>query len=143
MKAKAKSSKAVRLQLPGNLYRRIEQAAQAARCEVAEVILATLETKLPLLPDGLPAALATDLARWSLLDDEALQAIADAFLPVKQQRRFVALLNKAEQGLLTELEQAEWSTLQQEYLRFSQNKAKAQFLLTQREKAKHVNEATM
>lgn len=54
MIAKAKSSKAVRLQLPGNLYRRIEQAAQAASCGVAEVIVSALETKLPLLPDSLP-----------------------------------------------------------------------------------------
>jgi len=31
---------------------------------------------------------------------------------------------------------AEWEALQQEYLRVSQNKAKAQYLLAQREKAR-------
>lgn len=139
MKAKAKNVKAVRLQLPDNLYQRVEQAAHAARCGVAEAIRATLETKLPVLPDDLPPALATDLAGWSLLDDVALRAIAGAFLPAKQQRRFTALLSKAERGRLTERERAEWHTLQQEYLRFSQNKAKAQFLLAQREKGKQMN----
>lgn len=75
-----------------------------------------------------------------MLDDEALRAIASAFLPAKQQRRFTTLLRKAELGRLTEREQSEWNVLQQEYLRFSQNKAKAHFLLTQRGKAKQSKE---
>jgi hypothetical protein len=33
------------------------------------------------------------LARWALLDNEALRAIAKAFLP-QQQKRFTALLRK-------------------------------------------------
>jgi len=133
MKAKAKNTKAVRLYLPSGLYQRVAQAAQAARYGVTEVILSTLETRLPSLPEDLPPALAADLARWSVLDDEALRAIANAFLPAKQQRRFTTLLRKAEAGKLNPRERTEWETLRQEYLRFSQNKAKAQFLLLRRD----------
>ena len=71
-----------------------------------------------------------------LLDDEALRAIAGAFLSQPQQRRFTALLRKHEMGQLGAHERTEWETLQQEYLRVSQNKAKAQYLLAQRHKAR-------
>ncbi len=87
--------------------------------------------KLPSLPAGLPPELATNLERWALLDDEALRAIAEAFLPTKQRRRYSTLLRKADAGRLSPREQTEWEALQQEYLHFSQNKAKAQFLLAQ------------
>ncbi len=79
--------------------------------------------------------LKKDLLSWTLLDDEALRAIANAFLPAKKQRRFTTLLRKAETGQLNAREQSEWKKLQQEYLRLSQNKAKALFLLAQREDA--------
>ncbi|MEK6407687.1 MAG: hypothetical protein AABN34_12045 [Acidobacteriota bacterium] len=102
------------------------------------MIVSTLETRLPPLPDRLPPELAADLARWSLLDDEALLAIANAFLPAKEQRRYSTLLRQANDRRLNAREQAEWDALQQEYLRFSQNKAKAQFLLAQRKRAAQV-----
>jgi hypothetical protein len=71
-----------------------------------------------------------------LLDDEALRAIAGAFLSQPQQRRFTALLRKHETQQLSTHERLEWEALQQEYLRVSQNKAKAQYLLAQRHKAR-------
>ena len=138
MKTKASNNdavKAIKLRLSGQLYQRVEQAARAAKCGVTEMIVSTLETRLPPLPEDLPPELAADLARWALLDDAALRAIATAFLPAKQQRRFTALLRKSEAGRLTRREQAEWTALRQEYLHCSQNKAKAQFLLAQRGKA--------
>lgn len=143
MKAKADNIKAVKLQLTDDLYQRVAKTAQAAGCEVGEVILSTLETGLPLLPEHLPPALATDLARLSWLDDAALQAIANAFLPAQKQRRFTTLLRKAEAGQLSAREQAEWETLQQDYLRVSQNKAKAMFLLAQRDQARQINGAAV
>jgi hypothetical protein len=71
-----------------------------------------------------------------LLDDATLYAIANAFLPSKQQRRFTTLLRKSDAGMLSAREQAEWTALQQEYLRVSQNKAKARYLLMQRDAAR-------
>ncbi|MFN0121237.1 MAG: hypothetical protein ACKV2V_12125 [Blastocatellia bacterium] len=122
--------------MPRHLYQRLEQTADAVHCKVADVLVATLETRLPLLPDHLPSALAADLQRWAMLDDQALRALADAFLPAKQQRRFTTLLRKFEAGQLTERQRREWEQLQQDYLRLSQNKAKARFLLLQREQAR-------
>lgn len=127
--------KTVSIQLPHRLYLRVERTAQQAGFGVRELIVSTLETGLPPLPNHLPPELAADLARWSLLDDEALLAIANAFLPAKQQRRYSTLLRKADADRLSASEQSEWATLQEEYLRFSQNKAKAQFLLAQRKQA--------
>ena len=132
------ATRAVKIQLSQRLYQRVEQTAHQTGCGVSELIVSTLETRLPPLPDRLPPELAADLARWSLLDDEALLAIANAFLPVKQQRRYSTLLRQANAGRLTPSEQAEWDALQQEYLRFSQNKAKAQFLIAQRKRAGQV-----
>ena len=142
MKAKANSLRNVRVALPRDLYHRLQQTAQAVHCDVADVLVATLEARLPLLPDDLPPALAADLQRWAMLDDQALRALADAFLPAKQQRRFTLLLRKAEAGQLTDQQRNEWEQLQQDYLRLSQNKAKARFLLLQREQARQQNGVT-
>jgi hypothetical protein len=131
------ATRAVKIQLSQRLYQRVEETAHQTGCGVSELIVSTLETRVPPLPDRLPPELAADLGRWSLLDNEALLAIANAFLPAKQQRRYSTLLRQANAGRLNAREQAEWSALQQEYLRFSQNKAKAQFLLAQRKRASH------
>ena len=132
--ARKTATRAVKIQLSQRLYQRVEQTAHQTGCGVSDLIVSTLETRLPPSPDRLPPELAADLARWSLLDDEALLAIANAFLPPKQQRRYSTLLRKANAGRLNAHEQNEWDALQQEYLRFSQNKAKAQFLLAQRKR---------
>ena len=79
---------------------------------------------------------AVNTNAWTLLDKCSLRAIAGAFLPAKQRRRFTLLLRKQEAGNLSARERTEWEALQQEYLRVSQNKAKAQYLLAQREKAR-------
>ena len=132
------ATRTVRIQLPRRLYQRVERTAHQTGFGVKELIVSTLETSLPPLPERLPPDLAADLARWSLFDDAALLAIANAFLPAKQQRRYSTLLRKADAGRLNAGEQTEWTALQEEYLRFSQNKAKAQFLLAQRKRAAQV-----
>ncbi len=133
MKPKTNRIRDVKVALPQQLYRRLQQTAQAVHSDVAQVIVSTLETQLPPLPENLPPALAADLRRWAMLDDQALQALANAFLPLRQQRRFTTLLRKAESSQLSDRERIEWEQLQQNYLRLSQNKAKARFLLAQRE----------
>lgn len=67
-----------------------------------------------------------------LLDSEALRAIADAFLRPKRQRRFTTLLRKEQNKRLSAREKEEWEALKREYLRVSQNKAQARFILEQR-----------
>jgi hypothetical protein len=138
MKARVVSTRGMRVQLPTSLRRRIERTARLTKCNVSEVIASAVETSLPRLPNEVPLAVAEELAGWTLLDDEALRAIAGAFLPQKQQRRFTVLLRKKEAGTLKTRERAEWEALQQEYLHVSLNKAKAQYLLAQRQKARTV-----
>lgn len=135
MKADASATRGVTVQLSKRLYRRVERAARVTKCHFSKVVTAALESSLPVAPEDLPRKLADELAGWTLLDNQALRAIAGAFLPAKQQRRFTLLLRKQETGKLSDRERKEWEALQQEYLRLSQNKAKAQYLLAQREKA--------
>jgi hypothetical protein len=103
----------LKLRLPEKLYQRLEQAARLVQCDVKDFILLALESVVPPLPDELPPELAADLARWALLDDEALRAIADAFLPPKLQRRYTTLLRKGEEGRLGAHEREEWEALKQ------------------------------
>jgi hypothetical protein len=128
----------LKLRLPEKLYQRLDQAARLAQCDAKDFILLALEAVVPPLPDEFPPELAADLARWALLDDEALRAIADAFLPPKLQRRYTTLLRKGEEGSLSAHEHGEWEALKQQYQRISENKAKAWFLLDQRTKARMV-----
>jgi len=136
MHAKATNTRRMSVQLPTYLSRRVERTARLTKCKVSEVVASALATSLPPLPDELPPAIAEELAGWMLLDDEALRAIARAFLPQRQQRRFAILLHKQETDQLNARERTEWEALQQEYLHVSQNKAKAHYLLTQRQKAR-------
>ena len=122
----------VKLQLPTRLYQRVAQTAQGTKCEVTEVIVAVLEAALPPLPDDLPPDVTAEVVRWAWLDDASLRAVAEAFLPRQQQRRFTTLMRKEKTGRLTAREREEWEQLQQAYLRLSRNKAMAQFILTQR-----------
>lgn len=128
----------LKLQLPGHLYQRLQQAARLAKCDVKEIIISALETALPPLPANIPAAMATDLALLALLDNEALHAIADAVLAPKQRRRYSTLLRKEQEGRLSAQEREEWEALKREYLRVSENKAKARFILDQRMKGRKV-----
>lgn len=128
----------MKLRLPGGLYRRVKRTARLARCNAEDVIVSALEAALPPMSDDFAPELATDLARMMLLDDEALQAIANGFLSPKRQRRFTALLRKESESRLSASERDEMESLKREYLRVSQNKAKAQFILDQRKKAQSV-----
>jgi hypothetical protein len=136
MQAKVANSRRMNVQLPTYLSRRVERTARLTKCKVSEIVASARETSLPLLPEDLPPALTQELAGLMLLDDEALHAIADSFLPRKQQRRFTALLHKQKTRRLSTREHAEWEALQQDYLRVSRNKAKAHYLLVQRQKAR-------
>jgi transposase len=128
----------LKLRLPEELYQRLEQAARLAQCDVKDFILLALEAVMPPLCDEPSPELAADLACWALLDDEALRAIADAFLPPKLQRRYTTLLRKGEAGRLSAHEREEWEAFKQQYQRVSENKAKARFLLDQRTKGRMV-----
>jgi hypothetical protein len=128
----------VQVRVPPHLYQRLQQTARLTQCAVQEVIVSALEAALPPLPQTLSQEDAADLARWALLDDETLRAIAEAMLPPPQQRRFTTLLRKEAAGRLSVREREEWQALQHTFLRVSRNKAKAQFLLEQRTEARKV-----
>jgi len=142
VKVTAMEAMEVQVRVPPHLYQRLEQTAHLAKCAVQDVIVSALETMLSPPPDTLPQEDAADLARWALLDDETLRAIAEAVLPPQQQHRFTTLLRKEAAGRLNARQREEWQALQHAYLRVSRNKAKAQFLLEQRTKGRKVQVQT-
>jgi hypothetical protein len=131
-------AKELKVGLPEKLYRRLEQAARLSQCDVKDFVLSALEAVVSMLPDELSPESAADLTRWALLDDEALRAIADAFLPPKLQGRYTTLLRKEQERRPSAREREEWEALKQQYQRISEHKAKARFLLDQRTKARRV-----
>ena len=122
----------VKVRLPQRLYQRLKQTARLAECDTEDVILSAIEATLPPLPSKLAPESARELARMMLLDNDALRAIADAFLPPKRQRRFTTLLRREQDRGLGASEDQEFKALKREYLRVSQNKARARFILEQR-----------
>lgn len=122
----------VKVRIPPRLYKQLKDTARLAECGTEDVILSAIEATLPPLPKKLAPESAKELARMMLLDSEALRAIADAFLPPKRQRRFTTLLRKEQAQRLSAREKKEWDALKGEYLRVSQNKAQARFILGQR-----------
>jgi hypothetical protein len=64
--------------------------------------------------------------------------MADAFLSPKVRRRYAILLRKGEEERLSAHGREEWETINQQYQRISENKAKARFLLDQRTKGRRV-----
>ena len=119
----------MKLRLAETLYRRLEQTGRLAQCDVEDPLLLALEAVVPPPPDTLSPELASDLARWAPLNDEALRAMADAFLSPKLRRRYAILLRKGEEERLSAHGREEWETINQQYQRISENKAKARFLL--------------
>jgi hypothetical protein len=122
----------VKLRLPQRLYQRLKQTARLAECDTEDVILSAIAATLPPLPSKLARESAKELARMMMLDSDALRAIADAFLPPKRQRRFITLSRREQDRGLRGSEDEEFKALKQEYLRVSQNKARARFILEQR-----------
>jgi hypothetical protein len=117
------------LQLPAQVYRRLERVAQETNQPVESVVLTSITGNLPPALDDVPADLREDLRALQTLDDDALWAIARGKLPPSQQARLEALLARNSASVLTEAEQEELARLGEKTDQLTLRKAHAYALL--------------
>jgi hypothetical protein len=99
----AQSARTVTMQLPENLYLRLQQTAQATRQSLEATVLRALQVGSPPAWETAPAEFQVDLAALDRLDDAALWRTARTRATPALMDRYQALLDKnADQTLSAE-----------------------------------------
>jgi paraquat-inducible protein B len=122
-------SELITLQLPEDLYQRLNHTAQATQQPLEAVILRAITTGSPPDWDDVPAELQPDLAALDRLNDEALWEIARSRKTAADLERYDDLLERNREHTITSDERSELTALRQEADRFMICKAQASALL--------------
>lgn len=123
------ATQTINIELPDELYRRLQGMATATRRPLQEILVQTIRGNLPLAPDDLPPAQHDLVAALAPLSDEALWAVAKEPSPATDWRRHQRLLRKAAAGPLTPVEQRDLETLREATDRFVTRRSVALALL--------------
>ena len=123
---------AITIHLPDGLYRRLERLASLTQQPLEGLIVKTLSSSLPPLPDDLAPAFRDALLALESLPDDELQQIADATMPEVAYERLSALRDERRERPLISNEQAELDRLSQDADTLVLRKAYAAVLLTWR-----------
>jgi predicted transcriptional regulator len=123
------STTTITLELPENLYLRLQQTAEATRQSLDAVLMRALQVGSPPTWETAPAEFQADLAALDRLDDAALWRIARARTAQKQMDRYQALLDKNANQTLSVSEQNELAQLRASQDREMLRKAHAASLL--------------
>ncbi len=105
------TTQAVTLQLPDDIYRRLQLMAQATSQPLEDVAFQAIQGNLPPLTDDLPIEWRDELGSLQSLSDEALWGITKESLPTEQWDRHQQLLERNQTGTLTNIEQEELAQL--------------------------------
>jgi hypothetical protein len=119
----------VTLQLPEPLYQRLVNTARATNRPLEEVMLHALKVGSPPDWDNVPDEFQVDLAALDRMEDEALWKIAQSRKTVADMERYNMLLDRNQEGTLTDAERAELTALRTEADCFMLRKAQAAALL--------------
>jgi len=119
----------VTLNLPENIYIRLQQAAQAARQPIDEIILRVILAGSPPGWEDTPAEYHADLAALEHLDDNSLWSIARSRHSEADFNRYQELLDKNRNGIISDAERCKLSELRNDTDRFMIRKAHAAALL--------------
>lgn len=119
----------VTMQLPENLYVRLQQTAQATRQSFEAIVLRALQVGSPPAWESAPAEFQADLAALDRLDDAALWRMARYRATAAQMERYQTLLDKNAKGMLSAEERAELAQLRFEFDRHMLRKVHAAALL--------------
>jgi hypothetical protein len=106
--------------LPDDVYRRVERLAHLASRDVADVVADTLA--LSLLPVGLPSEPVRVITE---LPDAELLELVELEMPPAQDQTFSRLLQKQQEGRLSDQERSELVSLMQLYQEGLLRKAQA------------------
>lgn len=121
--------------VPENLYRRLQQQATVERRSVDELVRQSLSRQLPPavpVEDDLPTALREELLAMAQLSDSALWALARSTMPPEQVAEMDALRDIGAERPLTPDEQARQQDLLREYDETILRRAHAAMLLSSR-----------
>jgi hypothetical protein len=119
----------VTLQLPENLYLRLQQAAQSTKQSLNEVFLHAVQVGSPPGWEDIPAEFQADVAALDRLDDAALWRIVRQKQPDADMTTYQALLDQHANGTISEAEIHTLHKLRTEADRFMIRKAHAAALL--------------
>lgn len=120
---------AITIHLPDGLYRRLERLASLTHQPLEGLIVKTLSSSLPPLPDDLAPALRDALMALESLSDDELQQTAYASMPNWQYERLTALRDERRERPLSPDEQTELDSLMQDADTLALKKAYAAVLL--------------
>ena len=109
----------------------MQKAAELTYRSVDEILVSTIETSLPTMPD-VPSELAEELSAMHLLSDDALWAAVSPALSQAKQTRLAQLNQLAHERPLTPAEEAEQNDLVAAYGRSVLRRAQALAILSQR-----------
>jgi hypothetical protein len=112
------TTQSVSIELPDEIYRRLERMATETQRSLEEVIFQTVRGNLPPALDDLLPERRDLVADLQHLNDDALWAVAREPLSARRWRRHQHLLHKAETSTLTSKEQAELAALREATDRF-------------------------
>ena len=122
-------TRTVTLRLPESLYTRLQQAAQATRLSLDDMLLYAMQVGSPPQWDDAPAEFQADLAALDRLDDQALWRIARSRKTKADMERYQELLDRNANGVLPANERDELTRLRVEFDRFMLRKVHAAALL--------------
>jgi hypothetical protein len=117
------------VQLPTQIYQRLERVAQEINQPLESIVLASITGNLPPSLDDVPTDLRQELHTLQNLDDDALWTIARSKLSPEQQIRLETLLAQNSSGVLTKAEREELTQLGEKTDRLTLRKAHAYALL--------------
>lgn len=107
-------SQSVKIELPRQVYRRLEKLAAATNQSFDSVLLQTIRGNMPPLLEDAPLTLRAEFGSLLRLKDDALWAVARAPQNQTQWRRHQRLLKKNAEHALTPREQSELEQLRVE-----------------------------
>jgi hypothetical protein len=122
-------SEAITLQIPGPLFQRLANTAQATHRPIEEVVLHSLKVGSSPTWDNVPEEFQPDLVILDRLEDEALWKIAHARKTNAEMTRYETLLEQSQEHTLSATERAELTDLRVEGDRFMLCKTQAAAIL--------------
>jgi len=117
------------IQVPEALYRRLERLAALTHRPVESLVVQTLTSSIPPLPDDLPAPMRETLTALEDLSDDELWQIARSTFPEAQYEQFAELREQRRAGTIMPDEQVTLDRLTQEADLMTLRKAYAAVLL--------------
>jgi len=119
----------ITLNMPEDMYIRLQQAAQATKQSLDQIILRAVQMGSPPGWDDVPAKYQSDVAALERMDDKSLWRIARSRQTLSKNDRYQDLLDRNRNETITDTERNELNSLKTESDRFMLRKSHSVALL--------------